>query len=921
MGSEIGGLVDALPGLVWIALPDGSCDFVNRPWCDYTGLGFEDARGHGWRSAIHPDDLFWLIERLETFLASTGRAQLEARLRRFDGEYRWFQFSVSPILDSSGQAVKWCGLASDIEESKQAETALRAHEHRSRLIIDGLPVIITLMTPEGDLEEANQHMLDYFGLPLEALKARPAGYSLHPADRAKVLGLWSQCLETGGRCDHEARLRRADGVYRWFRVRGFPLRDAQGAISAWSLLQIDIDDRKRGDALLAGERRILEMVATGEPLAKTLAELCRLAETLCPDCASSSIMLLDRQTQKLWCAAAPNVPAGYITPVDGFVIGRGTGSCGTAVQTAKQAISSDISTDPIWAEFREVALANGLRACWSTPIFSPQGHVSGAFAMFSGEAGVTPGQYDQEVIARLTHLSSIAIERERSQTSLMRAHRELEKSEFRLRTIIDTIPTSVFCSMADGADQFWNQRWRDYSGVSSDDAQSRGWQAVIHPDEMAKLAEAWEGSMASGQAGEIEVRLRRFDGEYRWFLCRWEPLRDETGRIVSWYGANTDIDDAKRAEAYLIEGQRLSLTGSFSWRVDTDEITFSEELRRIFEFEQTDVVTIERILGRTHPEDTLLLTEKIAESRRGVQNQNFDIRLVTPNHPIKYIRMFSHKISDPVSRLEYLGAVQDITERRLTEQTLSKVRAELAHVTRITSLSALTASIAHEVNQPLAGIITNAGTCLKMLDADPPNVAGARETARRTIRDGNRAADVIKRLRALFSKQGDTVEALDLNEATREVVALSRTELERKRVILRMELADDLSLVAGDRIQLQQVILNLLLNASEAMSGVEDRPRSLVIRTEQQEDQVSLSVEDVGIGFSTQDANRLFDAFYTTKYGGMGIGLHVSRSIIERHQGRLFAKPNDGPGAIFVFCLPRLAEPVTSGAYSLAAAC
>ena len=228
---------------------------------------------------------------------------------------------------------------------------------------------------------------------------------------------------------------------------------------------------------------------------------------------------------------------------------------------------------------------------------------------------------------------------------------------------------------------------------------------------------------------------------------------------------------------------------------------------------------------------------------------------------------------------------------------------------RVTSLGALTASIAHEVNQPLSGIITNASTCLRMLAADPPNVDGARETARRTIRDGNRASDVITRLRALFSKKDATTESVDLNEATREVIALSLSELQRNRVILRPELADDLPPVTGDRVQLQQVILNLLRNASDAMSGVDDRPRQLVIRTERDEgDRVRLTVQDAGVGFDPQGVDRLFEAFYTTKSGGMGIGLSVSRSIIESHHGRLWAAPNDGPGATFSFSIPRAAE-------------
>jgi signal transduction histidine kinase len=217
----------------------------------------------------------------------------------------------------------------------------------------------------------------------------------------------------------------------------------------------------------------------------------------------------------------------------------------------------------------------------------------------------------------------------------------------------------------------------------------------------------------------------------------------------------------------------------------------------------------------------------------------------------------------------------------------------------------LTASIAHEVNQPLSGIITNASTCLRMLNGDPPNIEGARETVRRTIRDGNRASDVVTRLRTLFSKKEFTPEPMDLNEATGEVIALSLSDLQRNRVTLRSELADDLPSVTGDRVQLQQVILNLIRNASDAMTTVEDRPRELIIRTERDDcDRVRLSVKDAGIGFDAKSADKLFEAFYTTKKDGMGIGLSVSRSIIEAHRGRLWAVPNDGPGATFSFSIP-----------------
>ena len=291
--------------------------------------------------------------------------------------------------------------------------------------------------------------------------------------------------------------------------------------------------------------------------------------------------------------------------------------------------------------------------------------------------------------------------------------------------------------------------------------------------------------------------------------------------------------------------------------------------------------------------------------RRHTDDLEFESRLLLPDGSVKHLHVVAHPSRDERGQVEYRGAIQDVTERRESDDALARLRSELAHVARVTSLGALTASIAHEVNQPLAGIITNASTCLRMLAADPPNLAGACETARRTIRDGERASQVITRLRALFSKKTIATDCVDLNEAAREVIALTRSELQRNRVVLLTEFADDLTAVDGDRVQLQQVVLNLLLNATEAMSAVEDRARQLLVRTARDDhDGVRLTVQDTGAGFESDDRERLFEAFYTTKNDGMGMGLSVSRSIIESHHGNLWATPNEGPGASFSFSLP-----------------
>jgi DNA-binding response OmpR family regulator len=283
--------------------------------------------------------------------------------------------------------------------------------------------------------------------------------------------------------------------------------------------------------------------------------------------------------------------------------------------------------------------------------------------------------------------------------------------------------------------------------------------------------------------------------------------------------------DLRRRDAFFAEAQRVSSTGSFLWRVATDDITWSAQTYRIYGIDHAVPVTWELIGSRIHPEDLPAFKERVEQARRDATDLEFEHRLQLPDHSVTYVHVVAHGTRNRDGQLEYIGAVQDVTEHRLSEDALGRLRSELAHLARVATLGALTASVAHEVNQPLSGIITNANTCLRMLADDPPNIDGARETARRAIRDGNRAAEVIARLRALFGKKATATEAVDLNESTREVLALSSQELQRGRVIVRTYLADELPLIVADRVQLQQVVLNLLLNASEAMSTVEDRPR------------------------------------------------------------------------------------------------
>ena len=522
-------------------------------------------------------------------------------------------------------------------------------------------------------------------------------------------------------------------------------------------------------------------------------------------------------------------------------------------------------------------------------------------------------ELDQRVAQRTAELAALNQELIREIAERRRVEEALRASEQNSRLIVDSIPAGVAVLKPDGGVETLNRQILEYFGKDLEQLKNLAADSAVHPEDLPHTMEARERSFTTGEPYEVEHRIRGFDGVYRWFQARALPLRDGSGRIVRWYLLLIDIDKRKRAEdalkrseAFLTEGQHLARVGTFSWRVDDEHITWSDQLYRIFGLERGSPVTLARIGSRVHPEDIPLFADMITRARSNASDFEYEHRLLMPDESVRYVRLVAHGTRDQDGRVEYIGAAQDVTERRLSEEALSQARLDLARVARATSLGMLTASIAHEVNQPLAGIVTNASTCMRMLAADPPNVEGARETAKRTIRDGNRAAELVARLRALFARKEAVREPVDLNEATREVLALSLNELRRNRVVLQPEFAENLPLVTGDRVQLQEVILNLLRNASDAMSCVDDRPRHLCIRTERDDgDQVRVSVQDTGIGLDPQRIDELFQAFYTTKGDGMGIGLSVSRSIIESHHGSLWAVANDGPGATFSFSIPR----------------
>lgn len=1090
---DLGLLLDALPGLVWTALPDGRAEYVGRQWLDYTGLSFEEATGVGWIAAVHPEDTPRLLSEWARIIESRELGEVEARLRRHDGAYRWFLFRASPMYEPTGDVLRWSGMNIDIDDRVRAEEELRYHRGRLERIFEGLPVISGLFSSEGKIVFCNRQMLDFLGMTLEEVQARPSAFDYHPDDRAEAMAAWWAAVRGGHSFQHVGRLRRRDGAYLWHRLLVAPLRNAAGETELLYGVASNIDVQVRAEAALAGEKQLLQMVATGRPLTEVLDALCREVEALTPE-SRCGILLVGPDRQHFRFGAGPSIPEAYRLACDGVPIDPTSGPCALAVVSKKAVISPDIMEDARWASspLLPVVAVSGLAACWSMPILISNGEAAGDLTVYRAEPSSADAT-DLGLIDRFVHIAGIAIERTQADAALKASEgvlacekqllEQVAKGEAlpvvlgELARAVEALVPDCFCTILivgeDGAtfqlgaaptlpdtykalldgkdidpnygplsrcifdkapivvgdvtsDPRWARsawparmvahglhsswtapilaadgtslaafamyrrapqiptprelelidRFAHIAGIAIERAQAdaalkaseaqvrrtlqymtlaqqlsgtgswaqnmvtdeqdlsdemyRLWEfdpnaAVtqrmvherIHPDDLATFVKVRGAALATGEDFKIAYRVVMPGGTVKHLRTYGQRQTDSSDRLV-YVGATQDVTDWKLAEeglrasqaellqayAHLNEAQRLSRTGSFTWDVERDEHNWSAEERRMWEFDPDVKITMPMILEAVHPDDMPLANQVIGGA---LQQTSFELvlRILTKSGALKYVHIVGRRVEDIADRPVFLGAIQDITERRFAEDALNKARAELAHVSRAMTVSALTASIAHEVNQPLAGIITNASTGLRMLAADTPNLDSVRGTIQRTLRDGNRASDIIRRLRAMFARREPGMETVDLNDAAREVLTMSEGELRQRRVTLTTDFAEDLPTPRGDRVQLQQVILNLVLNAVDAMDGIEGRPRNLQVSTRRgAHGEIQLSVQDSGVGLSADAIEQAFNAFYTTKPDGMGIGLAISRTIIENHEGRLWATSNgDSPGATFLFSL------------------
>jgi PAS domain S-box-containing protein len=735
--------MDAIPTIVWSALPDGSGDFFNKSWVEFTKLSVEDSKGFGWSKVVHPDDLPAHMERWRKAIATSQPFEDEARFRRADGNYRWFLCRGTPLHDEAGDIIKWYGQLTDIEDRKQAEARVSRAEAELRRAMDTMPAMTWRAAPDGFSEFVNRGWLEYTNMSLEDTMGSGWALACHPDDRARFVANFRNAISAGRPFEGEGRFRGADGQYRWFLCRGIPFRDEAGNIVKWYGANFDIEDRKQAEA-------------------------------------------------------------------------------------------------------------------------------------------------------------------------------RVSQAEAELRLAMDTIPAMAWSARPDGSADFVSHGWIEYTHLSLDQTRGSGWASAIHPDDRAKFVDKFMKAVAAGTPYEDEGRIRRGDGQYRWFLVRATPFRDEVGKIIKWYGTCTDIEDLKRAEIALRESEQRfrdfsEASADWYWETGPDHrFTYVPAWRA----ESANLVNPD-VIGRTRWEIAADVDNEPAKWHQHIDMLNdhrpfrgFVYPTLRQDGSTIYVAISGIPRFDVEGRfLGYRGVGSDVTAMTRAEQiekSLQQAQVELAHVTRLTTLGELTASIAHELNQPLAGVIGNGAASLRWLSKDPPQFYGeVREGIKAMIGDAERASAIIGKIRALAKNTAPQMAILDINDIIKEAVALVQRKLDDHDVVLWQELDAGIPAITGDRIQLQQVIINLTMNSVEAMENVTGRARKIVIRSSRCENQqILVEVQDTGVGVDPVKIDGLFEAFATTKSKGLGMGLSISRSIVEAHDGRLTMASDGETGTAVRITLP-----------------
>ena len=656
------------------------------------------------------------------------------------------------------------------------------------------------------------------------------------------------------------------------------------------------------------------MVARGDSLAEILDSLCRFVEGQAPD-VLASISLLDGD--RLWHGAAPSLPKAYTDAINGAAIGPSTGSCGTAAYRGEPVIVEDIASDPLWSAYRDLALSHSLRACWSIPV-SPQGKVIATFAMYYREPR-RPTTRDREVIDQITQLAGVAIQHKLAQEKLQRSEAYLAETEKLTHTgswAWDVRTQKVlYCS---------DEMFRIFGLDPRESLPTRkNFRQRIHPDDRDWVDKRFERLLRERADSFDEYRALLPDGTVKHIMSSGHPVFNEDGELIEIIGTAVDVTERKTAE---LERRRLA-----SLVEQADDLMAIADLSggtpiylnkagmRMVGFDNWEEARERRGIHYMFPEDRQFVNEVLWPTvlEKGSWSGEMRFRHFKTGESIPVLYS-CFRIDDPETGqpMNVGNVCRDITERKRAEaearennQRLHEMQMELAHANRVATMGQLTASIAHEIIQPLAATTTNAETALRWLGRGPSHLNEVQEALSRIVDDSVRAAELVKRIRGLMKKEPPRKDRLEVNGAILEIIEVMRSEAVKQGVSILTELADPLPVVEADRVQLQQVLLNLIVNAVEAMGADDEGPKELLISTGRVEpDGALVAVQDSGPGLEALMLERVFESFYTTKPTGFGLGLPICRSIIEAHGGRLWASKNQRRGATFQFTLPGAAN-------------
>jgi PAS domain S-box-containing protein len=806
---------------------------------------------------IHPDDRAMVKQLLEQASRTGADLDFNHRFQLPDGTTKYVHVVAHSHQDANG-AFEYIGTAMDVSLRKHADESLRVSEFNFRLIVESLPGQVCTLTPSGEIEHANQQVLDYFSMTFEELKNWDCTEAVHPDDLTNVMVSGRRSMEAGEPYDLEQRLRRGDGVYRWFHVRSIPVPDKDGNIVRWYNLLTDIDDRKKAEESARARENTFRLILDSIP------------GIVCTNTPAGELETVNQPLLDYTGMTLEELRAGWPSILHDE----------DRQQVVEQWSHSGQHGRILDVEFRL------LRA-------------DGVYRWF--HARVVPHHDVDGKIVRSYGLITDIEDRKQAEQALQEAER-------RYRLVANSIPGLVYTTDGAGEMQFVNQKMQEFLGQPLQVITA--WTPYLHADDISKFTDLWRHSVETGNPFEAECRVKRADGVYRWLEVRGSPMRAADGRITSWYNLASDIEGRKRAEQSLRDAENNyrvivnSIPGMAFTSTVTGEVEFINPQimaygGRSLEDLRTDWA------ASVHPEDRPRKMEMWAYSMKTGVPFDHEARVRRADGVYHWL----HSLALPITEADgtvrrWCGLMVDVDDRKRAEEALRETEARLARATQIATVGELAASIAHEINQPLAAVVANSQACLRWLSADPPNTSKARETAEMLVWDGKRSGEVVARLRSLFTRSAQMEQVdVDINDVIREVLRIIWSEAARRSIVVETDLNEAIPLVSGDRVQLQQLLLNLFLNGMEAMAPVLDRPKSLFVRSHLNSDQsILVEVHDSGIGVANPD--KIFGAFFTTKENGMGMGLAICRSIVEAHDGTLWAAPGEIQGTTFCFTLP-----------------